>query len=269
MSEDFDLAISDLNDAIARDPQTAYRFDLLVSCHIDRGYLRLRTKQCDAAIADFSKVIGTDRGAEPCLVSRSFVRRGRAYFVAGLYDLAIVDFTEALSLHPGNADACCGRGKAWSAKGEHVHAIADFTTVIQNRPLDIDAYRFRALAWQAIDDRDAAARDLTRALSVASEAWTDTESTAIDLACAHVLMCAGRTDAARSLYLKCRGELDCGKFESAFVLPPTWEQKILADFAELDKVGLHHSLMDEIAATFLRSGRAGFDRYGSYHRPAK
>jgi tetratricopeptide (TPR) repeat protein len=60
---------------------------------------------------------------------------------------------------------------------------------------------------------------------------------------AHALMFLGRTEEARSLYLKYRGEKDVLEGKS-------WQTAILEDFAELRKVGLKSRLMDEIEKLF-------------------
>ncbi|TDX60483.1 hypothetical protein EDE12_1207 [Methylosinus sp. sav-2] len=66
-----------------------------------------------------------------------------------------------------------------------------------------------------------------------------------------MLMFAGRTDEARQLYLKCRGELRNEDIGYLVFVAPTWEQIIREEFSEFCEVGLHHPLMDEIAAIFL------------------
>jgi len=56
-------------------------------------------------------------------------------------------------------------------------------------------------------------------------------------------MFVGRTEEARSLYLKYRDEKDLGDGKS-------WVTVILEDFAELRKAGLTDPLMDEIEKLF-------------------
>jgi tetratricopeptide (TPR) repeat protein len=64
---------------------------------------------------------------------------------------------------------------------------------------------------------------------------------------AHALMFLGRTDEARTLYLKYSGHKDVQKGKS-------WEAVILEDFADLRKAGLTKPLMDEIEAKFTARG---------------
>ena len=60
-------------------------------------------------------------------------------------------------------------------------------------------------------------------------------------------MFLGRTDEARALYLKYRGQKvnDQGDI---------WEAFVLADFTEFRKAGLASSLMDEIGKLFTSTG---------------
>jgi tetratricopeptide (TPR) repeat protein len=64
---------------------------------------------------------------------------------------------------------------------------------------------------------------------------------------AHALMFLGRTDEARAVYLKYRGQkiVQSGK---------SWEAVVLEDFAELRKSGLANPLMDEIEKVFTSAG---------------
>jgi tetratricopeptide (TPR) repeat protein len=64
---------------------------------------------------------------------------------------------------------------------------------------------------------------------------------------AHALMFVGRTDEARALYLKNRGQKNVFQQKS-------WDTVIAEDFAELRKVGLTNPLMDEIAKQLTDGG---------------
>jgi tetratricopeptide (TPR) repeat protein len=88
------------------------------------------------------------------------------------------------------------------------------------------------------------ARDFTTALAVADQAislapdqmWLYTNR-------AHALMFLDRTDEARALYLKYRGQKEVQKGKS-------WEIVILEDFADIRKARLTNPLMDEVEKLF-------------------
>jgi len=65
---------------------------------------------------------------------------------------------------------------------------------------------------------------------------------------AYALMFLGRTEEARTLFLKYRGQQD-GMSKGEL-----WEKTILGDFADLRKAGLTDPLMDEIERTLSSSG---------------
>ena len=88
------------------------------------------------------------------------------------------------------------------------------------------------------------ARDFARALEAADQAI----SLAPDLKWmhenrAHALMFLKRTDEARTVYLKYRGEKDVLDGKS-------WETKVLEDFTELRNAGLAGPLMHEVEKEF-------------------
>ena len=62
---------------------------------------------------------------------------------------------------------------------------------------------------------------------------------------AHALMFLGRTEEARSVYERYRGEKNVQGDKS-------WETVVLEDFAEIRKAGLTNPLMDEIDKQFTR-----------------
>jgi tetratricopeptide (TPR) repeat protein len=65
---------------------------------------------------------------------------------------------------------------------------------------------------------------------------------------AYALMFLGRTDEARALFLKYRGQQD-GMSQGEL-----WEKTILGDFADLRKHGLTNLLMDEVEKLFTSAG---------------
>ncbi len=92
------------------------------------------------------------------------------------------------------------------------------------------------------------ARDFKTALEAADQAislepnkiWLYTNR-------AHALMFLGRTDEARALYLKYRGQKNVSGGK-------VWEAVVLDDFAQLKKAGLTNPLMDEIEKLFSSAG---------------
>ncbi|MDZ4869162.1 MAG: tetratricopeptide repeat protein [Alphaproteobacteria bacterium] len=63
-----------------------------------------------------------------------YMHRGRAYLALSDYDRAIGDFSTAIKMDPGYADALSGRGLALAAKGRHDDAIDDYDRALEQRP---------------------------------------------------------------------------------------------------------------------------------------
>jgi tetratricopeptide (TPR) repeat protein len=118
-------------------------------------------------------------------------------------------------------------------------AAADRSNSEWQRDLRISIGRIGGIAYNFV-----LARKFVMALEVADQAislalekkWLYTNR-------AHALMFLDRIDEARALYLKYRGAKDVQGDKS-------WEAVILEDFAELQKAGLTHPLMQEIEKAF-------------------
>jgi len=69
-------------------------------------------------------------------ITEAHYKSGRIHHNKGEYGLAIRDYTEAISLNPGYANAWHGRALAYEANGEHDKASADYTEVRRLSPGD-------------------------------------------------------------------------------------------------------------------------------------
>jgi tetratricopeptide (TPR) repeat protein len=67
--------------------------------------------------------------------------------IAGAYDRGIDDFSEAIRLNPGYADAYSNRGRAYLILENYHLAISDFSEAIRLNPSDAKAYDDRGLAY--------------------------------------------------------------------------------------------------------------------------
>jgi hypothetical protein len=91
------------------------------------------------------------------------------------------------------------------------------------------------------------ARDFVRALEAADQAISLAPNKVWLYANrAYALMLLNRVGEARALYLKYRGQ-------QKVLGEQSWETMILGDFAELQKAGLTHPLMQEIKKAFART----------------
>ena len=81
----------------------------------------------------------------------------------GFYDLAIGDYTKAISLKPQFADAYNNRGLLYAAKGEDQKAIADFFMCATINPKEPKCYVNRGRFYRSFGRYALAHRDFQRA----------------------------------------------------------------------------------------------------------
>jgi Tfp pilus assembly protein PilF len=136
--KEFDLALSDYNDAIRIDPKSTLAY-------YNRGNTWAAKQDYDKAIADYNEAIRLD----PKYVA-AYIGRGIIWGSKGAYDKSIEDCSEAIWLDPLAITAYYNRGCAWQSEKEHEKAIVDYNMVIRLDPQYISTYNRRALAWCAL-----------------------------------------------------------------------------------------------------------------------
>ena len=136
----------------------------------NRAFAYNNKKLYDLAIADENQSVTLNPDS-----SNAYDNRGLAYYDKGLYDLAIADFDHALGLTPNgvsyanNANVYNNRGLAYEDKGEHDLAIADYNRALSLKPDYASAYLNRGLAYEAKGDAGQAISDYRSALRYAPD----------------------------------------------------------------------------------------------------
>ena len=131
--------------------------------------------------------------------------RGIAFRVAGRYDLAIADLSEAIRLDPQTGGYRLERGLALEAKGEHAAAIADFDDAIARDPTLVQAHFGKAMALEATAQHEMALASLEAAMRLDRNMVA-----ALHMQRGYKLSAAKRYDAAISA------------FDSAIEIRPDW-----------------------------------------------
>jgi protein O-mannosyl-transferase len=103
--------------------------------YANRGIAYTNLREWELAISDFSKAISVDPKSAAVYADRGFV-----YGMTGQPEEAIADFTTALKIDPVNSKALQNRGVAYVNTGQDDKAIADFQKTIQIEPKYIKAY---------------------------------------------------------------------------------------------------------------------------------
>ncbi|HLI65260.1 MAG TPA: hypothetical protein VKU90_02755 [Caulobacteraceae bacterium] len=111
-------------------------------------------------------VVMQSPGEPPLRRALAAYQRGLAYAIDGQTGPAIIDFTFALTLQPGFAEAAERLGEVYAARGDSERAIAEATQAIRLKPKLARAYADRARAEFRQGDAAHAIADLGQALAL-------------------------------------------------------------------------------------------------------
>ncbi len=110
----------------------------------------------------WSTVIGQVPSEAPFV----YESRAQAYVNAGRLNLAVADYSAAISLDKTQPNFYIGRGILWKTMGEIDRAIADHTTAIGLNPRLPDGYYHRGIDYWRAGQLDHARNDIDRAIEI-------------------------------------------------------------------------------------------------------
>jgi tetratricopeptide (TPR) repeat protein len=114
--------------------------------HLDKGNSYFDKEKWDEAITEYTAAIEIDPGN-----AQAYGNRGAAYAEKAKYEDSIPDYSKAIELDPQNAVLYYNRAIAYNYLGEYEKAIADCTTVIDELELRNNwAYFQRGIAYFAL-----------------------------------------------------------------------------------------------------------------------
>lgn len=134
-------------------------------------------------------------------LSIAYSNRSLGYFDKGLYNQAIADTTQALTLNPTNTFAWYNRGNAYKKNGLYDQAIADYDKTVALNPNFSLAYNSRGGAYSKKGLNDLAIADFTKAIALNG-------------------MIKAYYSRARSYYLKCEYKAALSDAEMAVTIEP-------------------------------------------------
>jgi len=100
--------------------------------------------------------------------------RGVARVRMGDLDGAVIDYTRALQLAPGDAEVYFNRANAYAAAGNYPPAIADYTTATTIQPMYSQAFFNRGTVRVAAGDYTGALADWQWAITLEPDPWMKT-----------------------------------------------------------------------------------------------
>ena len=103
--------------------------------------------------------------------TEEYVERGNRYSRNGVYERAIADYSAAIDLDAGCADAWFNRGVSWYEVGEYAQSIADLTEAIRLDPEDDNYYSRRSLSYLFNDQPEEAQADMDTSEEIRLRAW--------------------------------------------------------------------------------------------------
>ena len=125
-----------------------------------KGTIQLKANETYTLAVNLEQA-GTASTPQPSFAAEDFYQSGKTQLDAGNAAAAVDDFTEAINLKPGMADAYLGRGEAYSQTGNQAAAESDFVKageiyITQKRYQTAqDLFTKVIEAEQAIDSRPA------------------------------------------------------------------------------------------------------------------
>jgi tetratricopeptide (TPR) repeat protein len=123
-----------------------------------------RNKVWKNPVTLFTDVIQKDRsGAE---VSMGYYNRGNEYLRLKETENALSDYTEAIRIFPGYADAWYNRGLVYYGSGLYNEAIRDYSEAIGLRNDFLFAYLNRGTVYRAVGNYPMALADFNKAISI-------------------------------------------------------------------------------------------------------
>ena len=157
---DYQAAADAYSRMIALRPRAASGYGRRADCDFYMGHY-------SAAIADDTEAIRLGRGAN--YLAHLHYDRGCGYDARQDYALAVDDFTEALRLAPGDAEALWARVGAYEGLKDFPHAFQDADALIAQRPLWSNGFLLRAYVWRAEGNHARAAADCRRAVRLSPD----------------------------------------------------------------------------------------------------
>ena len=129
--------------------------------YMDKGIEATEKKDYDLAISNYTLAISLDVG-----LAEAYNKRGLAYRYKEEYVKAVMDYNKAIELDPAYAEAYINRGNVYYKKSSYALAIKDFSEAISLSPASISPYFNRASIYWNLQRYDSAIVDFSSVIAL-------------------------------------------------------------------------------------------------------
>ncbi len=119
------------------------------------------TLDLNAAIADYTRAIDINAG-----YANAWSNRGLAYLKLGQLDKAVSDNMKAVEIEPSFSPAYNNLGSAYDEMGQYPKAIDSYSKAIELKPNSADAYSNRGITYGKLGQWDKSIADFDKALEI-------------------------------------------------------------------------------------------------------
>lgn len=128
---------------------------------LNQGMADFKNGQYQFAIENFSKAIRMETG-----YADAYVKRGATYTILKQYQDAIEDLNKAIKLKSDNAQFYFARGFAYFSSGQYQQALDDYNKAISLKPDNAEFYMMRGGAYVNLGQKKNAMEDMSKAVSL-------------------------------------------------------------------------------------------------------
>jgi tetratricopeptide (TPR) repeat protein len=166
---------SDFDNAISEFTASINRYNEFPQSYVSRGNAWMKKRDYVRAIDDYTQAIKLDGKKAEVYNYRGFARAELAIRnKQNGMNLAIEDYTHAISINQNYVDALINRSYAFYQTGNFTKAIEDCDRIIDLEPLNTVIWNRRGSAWYSLENDDKAIIDFSQAIKIKNDyavAW--------------------------------------------------------------------------------------------------
>ena len=174
-NSNMDDAIEYYTQIIRSDPEdvsvVAVTYNHRGNAYLEKGVIEFAIGDYSRAIEEYNRILklNPDDYTTYENLAEAYYQRGIAHNNDNNDDLAIMDYTQAIEMHPNYIEALSNRGEVYNRKGEYEKSVQDFEHVIHWEPDNPHGYFNRGNVYHKIRNYENAIQDFTNAIDLKSD----------------------------------------------------------------------------------------------------